>query len=261
MTLSLTSSPMLDSLTPEQRKGFRDIVDLSNRMAASGDLALAGGRFSMARKIWKSLDGPQREGIENIVGLLNIAAQRGAVIVNKDDRQARRVGSTPAGLDDEGAGVSTGLNTSRAALGHGDTEDWPYDELATSRLPGSPMTVIGGDAERANTPEDEAVEAAADRILSVLDPGFRTGDRQNRRDFDVVDQERSAAAKSDRRPIYTNPSTDDSHRAVIKSIAEEVTREIRGELSPLDPDEPSRAERVHSGIRGMMRGFFSRRPK
>ena len=258
MTISLTAKG-ITGLTPEQRRGFSDVVDLSNTMAASGDLALAGGRFTVSRKIWKSLDGPPREGIENIVDLLNVAAQRGAVIV-KDDRTARRVGSIPAGLDDEGSGVSTGLNTSLTALEHGDTEEW-HDETTTSRLPGGQTSVAFGDAERANTPEDEAVQAAADRILSVLDPGFRTGDRQNRRDFDVVDQETRSARKDRPRPVYSNPSTDSSHEAVIKALAAEVTREIRGDLDPLDPDEPSRAERVHRGIRGIMRGFFSRRPE
>jgi hypothetical protein len=259
MTLQLTSKGV-DGLTPKQRTGFGDIIDTSNRMISSGDLLLSDGRFTVSRKIWKGLENPVREGLEAIVDLLNVAAQRGAVIV-KDDRTARRVGSIPAGLDDEGSGVSTGLNRTRDSLGSTDSEDWPYDELATSRLPGSPTTVMGGDAERSTSPEDEAVRAAADRILAVLSPEFRTGDRQNRRDFDVVDQETRGARKDRPLPVYSNPATDDSHAAVIKSIAAEVTREIRGELGPLDPDEPSRAERVHRGVRGMLRSFFDRRPE
>jgi hypothetical protein len=87
----------------------------------------------------------------------------------------------------------------------------------------------------------------------VLEGGFETSERVNRRDSIMPEQ------RTRRGPVYSNPETDLGHDEVIKALAAEVAREMRGDLDPIDPDAPSNSQRVHNGMRGVMRSLFGGR--
>lgn len=274
----------LAALNEAQRAGMRQIVGLANTMAGQGNLKFSGGRFLVRKSACEGISKDAAQGITNILALLKEATRTGNLVVKdlgegparEDNVQALRMGGLGV---NETPSRSVGLNSSRASLGHGDTEGW-YDETTVSPLPADPVGVVGmGDGRRSFDPEDigglEAVSAAADRIFSALGIGpMRAGedprglDPSSGRKVRGPVEERTARlyqepdiGKSARRPVYSNSETDWHHDQVLKALAVEVSREMKGELPARGPNEPSGIERVRQGLKGIMRTFFQRRPE
>ncbi|MGA2765234.1 MAG: hypothetical protein ABSG17_17945 [Spirochaetia bacterium] len=272
----LVMKAVTDALSKEQRYGMGRIIDLAEQMQEARVIGYDGKRFRVSKAVDAVLDPEQREGLKNIVALFDQMAGAGQIAWKElgvgpslDERQqALRMGHLPPN-DDPGATRATGLNETEDHMPAGAERDWWSDVPdSTNILPDQGKGYGGdGDARRSLTPEEEAHRQKAARILAVIDGGFQTADRQNRRDFLPPGQEgrtRTVGKSSGGRPYYSHPYDDFEHERGLRALAQEVAKELGAQAPPnLDALAASNAETVHRAVRGIMRGFFAegRRPE